>query len=202
MKKIIALLLVLILGGLPLAGCGGGDGGDGTAPGDTAESASESAQDSAPESSPESSPEQESGPESESGPEMVRQEVEEGIFINYPATKFKIGNAPYILIGIDGNSQITFLHNGGVDFEKEADNKLENQDVNIDTEVTLGGYAARKLAWYREDFGMYYVWYLIEYGKTIDYFEGVIIELFSYEDELDSPVFMDVLNSYTVEREE
>ena len=136
--------------------------------------------------------------EQEGDPESTHHEVEPGIFIDFSPDIFKIGNAPYLLFGTDGNSQISFLHNIGVDFEAIANGKIEAFDIDVDKEVTLGSFTARKLSWEREDFGVvtYNAMYIIEFEEKVGDYEGVVIELWSYEDDLDSPKFMDVLNSY------
>jgi hypothetical protein len=183
-KRVLGILLALLLGMSLLAGCGKAptDNPGGT-PG-TADAAEETA------------------------PGLVHHAVEPaiGAYITYSPEKFKPGTSAYLLKGIDGRSGISFLNSWmPIDVEKEVARFKDSFDVDSDTEVTIAGFTARKLTYERSIYGhcaQYFILYdepLVSKDDPDTSFVGMQIDLWAYDDILESADFMDVLNSYTIE---
>jgi hypothetical protein len=178
-----------MLGIILLAGCGG----DNNTTADTSNNIPNSAD-------PETTPEPES--------DLVRHEVNQGIFISYSPEKFNMDEDGYRMTGTGEDYLfIAFLHNLNVDFEKEADNLINNNSA-AETETTIGGFTARKFTY--EKYGDPAVTYIIRYDKPVDaYYEGklvgqydgVIINVYAdNKEDIDGSDVMNLLNSYTIEQ--
>lgn len=194
MKRLLGIALALMLV-ISLAACGGGDSGAGTDSGadNTSAPASIPATTTPPASTPEPEPEQ----------SLVHHELESGAFVDYDPEIWKLQSFAYGFTGIDNEVTLAFMHRGNASLEDEAQSKIDGQDIISDTQVAIAGFDARKLTYINPMFGsdVYYHIYYIEFDEPVGEYKrmSMIIELSSYQDNLDSDAVMDLLNSYTIE---